>query len=201
MRWAWRRTPTAWRTALDGVTKRAVDRTWPPFDPNAKCFAVNNGEVYGAVRVNLAGREPSGRVAPGRDYEDFCRKLGDDLLALVNADSGAPAVRRVLRTAEIYEGPRLAALPDVPTLAEQGLPSLDVGFWWGLVGPPGLSTADAAELNQHVNAILHEAETDALFTQWGIATSGGTPEAFGRLIASESSRWTEMANRMGIKSP
>ena len=41
------------------VTKRTVDRTWPAFDPNAgKCYAVNNGEVFGAIRVNLAGREP-----------------------------------------------------------------------------------------------------------------------------------------------
>jgi predicted AlkP superfamily phosphohydrolase/phosphomutase len=113
LRWAWRRLPNAWRTSLDGVTKSAVDRTWPAFDASAKCFAVNNGEVFGAIRVNLAGREPSGRVEAGRDYEDFCRRLGEDLLALVNADSGAPAVRRVLRTADVYAGAWLDALPDL----------------------------------------------------------------------------------------
>jgi predicted AlkP superfamily phosphohydrolase/phosphomutase len=113
LRWVWRRLPTSWRARLDGLTKRAVDRTWPAFDPRWRCFAVNNGEVFGAIRVNLAGREPQGRVMPGVDYEDFCRRLGDDLLALVNADSGAPAVRRVLRTAEIYDGPRLGMLPDL----------------------------------------------------------------------------------------
>jgi predicted AlkP superfamily phosphohydrolase/phosphomutase len=103
----------AWRTALDRVTKDTVDRTWPPFDANAKCFAVNNGEMFGAIRVNLVGREPSGRVEPGRDYQDFCRKLGDDLLALVNADTGAPVARRVLRTADVHAGPRIEALPDL----------------------------------------------------------------------------------------
>jgi predicted AlkP superfamily phosphohydrolase/phosphomutase len=113
LRWAWRRAPRAWRTRLDGLTKGAVDRAWPSFDPRWKCFAVNNGEVFGAIRVNLAGREPQGRVAPGSEYEAFCRTLGDELLALVNADTGAPAVRRVLRTKDIYDGPRLGALPDL----------------------------------------------------------------------------------------
>lgn len=110
------------------------------------------------------------------------------------------AVRSGRVRALAVTGPaRLAALPDVPTLGEQGLPNPDAGFWWGLVGPAGLPPADVASLNEHVNAILREAETRALFAAWGIAISGGTSEAFGRLIASESARWSEVVTRLGIK--
>lgn len=94
---------------------------------------------------------------------------------------------------------RLAALPDVPTLAEQGLPSPDVGFWWGLVGPAGLAPAAAARLNHEVNAILGETDTQALFASWGIATTGGTGEDFGRVVTSESARWRAFAARHGFK--
>lgn len=94
---------------------------------------------------------------------------------------------------------RLPALPEVPTFTEQGLPNPDVGFWWGLVGPAGLPPAEATRLNQEVNAILGEADTAALFANWGIATSGGTSEAFGRLIAGESARWSAFVARLGLK--
>jgi tripartite-type tricarboxylate transporter receptor subunit TctC len=110
------------------------------------------------------------------------------------------AVRTGRVRALAVTGPaRLAALPDVPTLAEQGLPSPEVGFWWGLVGPAGLAPATAARLNKEINAILGEADTQAMFTSWGIATSGGTAEAFGRLVADESSRWSAFVARLGLK--
>jgi tripartite-type tricarboxylate transporter receptor subunit TctC len=94
---------------------------------------------------------------------------------------------------------RLAALPDVPTLAEQGLPKLEVGFWWGLVGPAGLAPGTTARLNSEVNAILGEAETKAVFANWGIQLSGGSSDAFGRLIAMESARWKAFATRVGVR--
>lgn len=119
---------------------------------------------------------------------------------LDNLPGPLAAVRGGRVRALAVTGPaRLAALPDVATLAEQGLPNPDVGFWWGLVGPAGLPPAEVAQLNEQVDAILREAETEALFAQWGIAVSGGAPQAFGRLIASEWSRWNELATRLGIR--
>lgn len=113
LRWCRRRLPLAVRSHLEGVTRAAVDRVWPAFDARWKCFAVNNGEVFGGIRVNLESREPNGNVRQGKDYDDFCLALAGDLLAVENADTGRPAVRRVLRTAEHYDGPRIDALPDL----------------------------------------------------------------------------------------
>jgi predicted AlkP superfamily phosphohydrolase/phosphomutase len=113
LRHGWRRLPLAWRGALRGVAEAAVDRTWPPFDPRRSCFSVANGEVFGGLRVNLAGREPAGGVQPGAHYEETCARLAGEFLALQNADTGEPAVLRVVRTADVHAGPHLDALPDL----------------------------------------------------------------------------------------
>ncbi len=113
LRRGWRLLPLRLRTRLTPLHKAAVDRVWPKLDRRADCFDMPNGEVYGAIRINLAGREPAGRIRPGADYEAFCEQLSADLRALINDDTGQPAVRRVLRTAELYPGPCLDDLPDL----------------------------------------------------------------------------------------
>jgi len=78
-----------------------------------QAFAVPHGDGGGAIRINVIGREPSGKVAPGESYESYCRQLIKDLLELIDADTGEPAVRRVLKTAELYDGPKRAPLEDL----------------------------------------------------------------------------------------
>jgi predicted AlkP superfamily phosphohydrolase/phosphomutase len=112
-RWAWRRLPMRVRTQLMQAQKRLVDRTWPAFSREANCFGVPNGEIWSAIRINLVGREPGGRIAPGAEFESFCDTLADDLCALVNEQTGEPAVLRVVRSAEVFDGPYLSDLPDL----------------------------------------------------------------------------------------
>jgi predicted AlkP superfamily phosphohydrolase/phosphomutase len=69
--------------------------------------------VYGGVRLNLAGREPRGCIQPGAEQDAFCDQLAADLKSLVDVDQGRPVVRRVMRTADFYEGPYLHDLPDL----------------------------------------------------------------------------------------
>jgi predicted AlkP superfamily phosphohydrolase/phosphomutase len=76
-------------------------------------FAVPNNDVCGGVRINLAGREPSGTVRPGADFDTVCAALERDLHTFVNVDTGAPVIRRVLRTRELYHGPFIDHLPDL----------------------------------------------------------------------------------------
>jgi predicted AlkP superfamily phosphohydrolase/phosphomutase len=113
MQWSWRQLPLPLRRRLIPLQQAAVDVVWPALEGGCDCYDVPNGEVYGAIRINLAGREPQGKVQPGKEYEDFCETLARDLCAVVNADTGQPAVRRVLRTSEIYTGPYLDHLPDL----------------------------------------------------------------------------------------
>ena len=77
------------------------------------CFPLNNGLAVGGIRLNLIGREPQGTLSSGADADAFCDQLEDDLLEIVDERSGAPLIRRVLRTAQLYEGEYLDQLPDV----------------------------------------------------------------------------------------
>ena len=116
LRRAWQRIPAALRGRLKPARNRVVERLERKalaVDSNRQCFAIPNNDVYGGIRVNLAGREPQGRIRPGRDYEELCERLRRDLCELRDAETGAPVVRAVLRTADWHRGPLLDHLPDL----------------------------------------------------------------------------------------
>jgi predicted AlkP superfamily phosphohydrolase/phosphomutase len=98
---------TAADEARAGIPEIGVD-----FE-RSRCFPLANGLAVGGVRLNLAGREPHGSLAPGEDADRFCAQLEADLLAIVDEITGEPLVRRVIRTRDLYAGERLDALPDL----------------------------------------------------------------------------------------
>jgi predicted AlkP superfamily phosphohydrolase/phosphomutase len=71
------------------------------------------GDHTGAIRINLAGREPEGVVEAGSQYEALCEELEAELRALVNPDTGKPAVREVSRPHRLFHGKHLADFPDL----------------------------------------------------------------------------------------
>jgi tripartite-type tricarboxylate transporter receptor subunit TctC len=126
---------------------------------------------------------------------------GGDIDAMFDTLPGPLALHKSgnVRALAVTGAQRLAVLPEVPTLAEQGLPDVPVKFWWGLVGPAGLPPAVVNRLNTEVAAILAEGPIQATFSAWGIQTGGGSAESFGILIASESARWRNFAARNKIE--
>lgn len=79
---------------------------------DSRAFWLPN-DYSGAIRINLAGREPDGRVAPGAEYEAVLDEIASGLRALVDIDSGRPVVREVIRTRDACRGEQLEALPDL----------------------------------------------------------------------------------------
>ncbi|HVT39645.1 MAG TPA: alkaline phosphatase family protein [Gemmatimonadaceae bacterium] len=120
-RWTWRRLPPSLRAALSPLRQRLSRDTDPGerqqtigVDEDAsRCFVLDNGLAVGGIRLNLAGREPRGVLHPGADADAFCDWLSRELLAIVDERTGTPLVRRVLRTADLYQGPHLDRLPDL----------------------------------------------------------------------------------------
>jgi len=97
------------------------------------------------------------------------------------------------------EKKRISIAPDVPTMEEAGLPGFDTGLWFGLVAPTGTPRAAIEKIAAAVNeAIKTEAVVKALRPQ-GIDLVGGTPDEFGRYIASEMARWDKVAREAGLK--
>ena len=115
---AWQSLPPALRARLAGLrdrVRRPLADALPSTEMQGarRAFPVTNNDVYAAIRLNLVGREPHGRLHRGEEADAFCRELSRDLCALVRAGDGTPAVKRVLRTAELYSGPYLDDLPDL----------------------------------------------------------------------------------------
>lgn len=116
----WRTLPTEARYRLEPLVRPL--RPDAPHDElprhsvdpqRSACFPVANGLPVGGLRLNLIGREPEGVLAPGPEADRFCETLAADLGAVVDADTGRPLVRRVVRTRDLYRGPRVDDLPDL----------------------------------------------------------------------------------------
>ena len=94
---------------------------------------------------------------------------------------------------------RLAYLPNVPTLAESGLPGFTAGTWFGLLAPAATPRAVIERINAAAGAALGAAELRRTFEDRNIVPGGGSPEDFGRFIAAEITKWQQLAASVGIK--
>jgi predicted AlkP superfamily phosphohydrolase/phosphomutase len=82
-------------------------------DASRRFVHIPNNEYWGAVRFNVKGRDPHGRVASGPELDALATRLERDLRALVNADTGEPVVREVIHADDVYERDPLDGLPDL----------------------------------------------------------------------------------------
>jgi len=94
---------------------------------------------------------------------------------------------------------RAAAIPDVPTIAETVKPDFDVTGWFGLLGPARMPAAVVTRLNEDLNRVVLAPEFRARLVTLGIDAMGGTPEAFGALIASETTRWGKLIRELDLQ--
>jgi tripartite-type tricarboxylate transporter receptor subunit TctC len=94
---------------------------------------------------------------------------------------------------------RYSVMPEVPTLAESGLPGFEALAWNGVLVPSGTPRAVVERLNREMNAALQAADVRQKLNGAGLDPVGGTPEEFGRLIRSESDKWGPVIRRTGAK--
>lgn len=111
--------------------------------------------------------------------------------------TGVPAVLAQvkagqLRAIAVSSVARVAALPEVPTVAEAGLPGFEADQWYGIVAPAGTPTAVIARLNQQINASLNVLEVADRLIKEGAIPTPSTPETFARLISTEIPRWKQV---------
>ncbi|RXN85472.1 tripartite tricarboxylate transporter substrate binding protein [Achromobacter aloeverae] len=105
-----------------------------------------------------------------------------------------------LRAIGVAAPRRLKALPDVPTLAEQGIPNVEASNWYGVFGPKGMSPERVASLNAAVGrALTAKALVDNLATQ-GVEPTGSTPQAFRELIQRDTEKWAKVIKDGKIKA-
>ena len=97
-----------------------------------------------------------------------------------------------MRALAITSKKRSPLLPNIPTMAEQGFPEVEVLNWQGLIGPKGMSAELVKQLNAACNQALQAAEVKEKILSQGNEVGGGTPEQFAALIKAEAPRWAKV---------
>ena len=95
---------------------------------------------------------------------------------------------------------RIGLMPDIPTVAESGVPGYESVIWWGIMAPAGVPAPIADKLNGEIATILRDPETVKRLANEAAETVIMSRQAFGNLIASDIAKWTKIANDAGIKA-
>ncbi len=105
-----------------------------------------------------------------------------------------------LRMVAVTGAKRAATLPDVPTMAESGLPGFEFNNWFGVLGPAGLPPALVARLNAEMVKMLALPDVRERITFDGGEPAAGPPSEFRALLASDLSKWAKIARELRMQA-
>ena len=104
-----------------------------------------------------------------------------------------------VRALAVSGAKRSPAFPDLPTIAEAGVPGYEASTWSGVIGPAGMPRPIVDKLNAAVNEAIHSPLFVERFAIIGDEPAGGTPEEFAATIRRDSARWAEVIKRSGAR--
>ncbi|MCY7370753.1 MAG: tripartite tricarboxylate transporter substrate binding protein [Polaromonas sp.] len=117
-----------------------------------------------------------------------------------NMPSALPLVKGgEVRAIAVTSATRSAAAPDIPTLAESGLPGFEASSWFALMAPAGLPKEVQARINAETGKVLALPDVQAKLAQLGLDVAPGSPEALAAHIQSETAKWAKVVKESGAK--
>lgn len=143
-----------------------------------------------ATPVHYKGNAPAQIDVVAGQLPMIFSNLSDALTQAKNPD---------VRLIAVSSTKRVVQLPDVGTVAEQGIPGFDTGAWNGLVGPAKMPPAIVARLEKELLTFLRDPATLAKFTELGLEPDTGTSADFAKRIANDIPAWAEIVKIAGVK--
>lgn len=117
-----------------------------------------------------------------------------------NAQSIGPHVKAGrLRGLAVTTANRAAAYPELPTVAEAGVPGFEIAPWAGYIAPAGVSKTIVARLNVELNKTLNVPTVRDRLIEMGLEPRGSTPEEFNDFIRKEVAKWSDVAKRANVR--
>lgn len=115
--------------------RRREQQSATPVDSARRFFKIPTNDEHSGVRFNVKGREPRGRIRPGRELDAAIDRLSVELSEVENAETGDPVFVNLIRTRDVYDGPLLHTLPDLlcgwsRTAPIRGVRSPRIGTLW-----------------------------------------------------------------------
>ena len=122
---------------------------------------------------------------------------------LMTIADGAPVASAIsggrVRALAVTATKRLAAYPNIPTIAEAGLPDMEMQSWFGLLAPAGTPAAVVKRLQQEVHQLVNTKEFEQQVSTLNVIPQDNTPDQFASMIASDLARWRAVAKAGGIE--
>ncbi|MDB5864409.1 MAG: hypothetical protein JWO70_2215 [Betaproteobacteria bacterium] len=104
-----------------------------------------------------------------------------------------------LRAVAVTSAKRSLFLPDLPTVAESGVPGYEVTSWNGVLAPAGTPAEIVRRLNSDLNRIIAAPDMTKRMIEFGFEPVGGPPERFGEFIRAETAKWAPVVKKAGVK--
>lgn len=125
---------------------------------------------------------------------------GQVQLLLASAISAVPNMKSgKVRALGVTSGKRSRNMPDLPTIAEAGVPGFDVTGWYGMVAPPGTSPALVKKLNAELLKVLDDPAVESKLAADGAEPAPSTPAEFQKTIREEIDKWSRLVQANDIK--
>ncbi|MNC85819.1 Tripartite tricarboxylate transporter family receptor [compost metagenome] len=105
-----------------------------------------------------------------------------------------------IRPLAVTTGKRSALVPDLPTIAEAGLPGFEANNWNGFLVPAKTPRPIVDRLNKEIAGALSQPDIKEFLFKQGLDAAPGTPEAFGAYIKSEMTKWAKVIQAAGVKT-
>lgn len=190
------------------VASRDVPQAWPDFvtwlkgrreEPYASVGPGSSNHLTGALLSRALGLNLQHVTYRGSAAALTAIMGGEIKLFVDNVTTTIPLARdgRVKAIA-VTTARRSAALPDVPTFAELGLPELTVSSWQVVVGPKGMPAPVVARLNAALNQAIRSPDAVTWMRSLGAEPAGGTAEDAAAMLRRERERWAQLIPTMGI---
>ena len=174
-------------------------------DPGKHTFA----EAGPATLANLAGllfNKTAGIQITAVSYRGTEQEVPDLIagrvdMAFVTITTTLPLIQQgQVRSIAVTGAERSASLPDVPTIAESGLPGYEAVLWQALNAPAGTPAPILSRLNAETNALLREPKTVSELAKLGVEAAPSSPQQLGDRIGSDIDKWRDVIVSAGIKA-
>jgi tripartite-type tricarboxylate transporter receptor subunit TctC len=103
-----------------------------------------------------------------------------------------------VRALAISSAKRVAAAPEIPTIAESGFPGFDVNPWWGILSPAGIDVTIVRKINEDVANILRTKEMIDFLAAQGAEPLITSPEAFLKILEADVVKWAKVVKSAGV---
>lgn len=174
-------------------------------NPAKATYASQGNASSGHLAMELL-KARTGMEAVHTPYKGSAPALNDVLAGHVlmmfdNTTSSLPHVRSgALKAIAVAELKRLSVAPEIPTVAEQGVPGFEATPWFGLVTTAGTPTAVVNKLNTAIREVMRGSALQARFAQMAVEITGDSPAEFSAYIEAESRKWKDVVRRSGAKA-